>query len=134
MCVLIEMDVMVTSKAGNKSYGPDKFNFIFFKKFWEVPRKEIYMKFDQFFVNATLPRSLLSHFVMLIPKVNSLLSLGSLGLSPSLVHCISWWKSKIWKACMEEIKVDIIKPLIQIMFKILYPFLFFNFYMTRKNS
>ncbi|MCI12598.1 transposon TX1 putative protein, partial [Trifolium medium] len=56
---------------GNKSPGPDGFNFTFFKKFWGVLEKEVLKLFDEFHSSALLPACFSSYFVALIPKVLS---------------------------------------------------------------
>ncbi|CAJ2635167.1 unnamed protein product [Trifolium pratense] len=68
---LEEIELVVRLSDGNKSPGPDGFNFAFVKKFWELLKGDIRIMFDQFHGNACLPKSLLSYFVTLIPKVNS---------------------------------------------------------------
>lgn len=72
---LEEIEVVVKESDGNKSPGPDGFNFAFFKEFWYLLKYEIRMMFDQFYANEVLPKSFLSFFVALIPKVNVPLSL-----------------------------------------------------------
>ncbi|CAJ2663797.1 unnamed protein product [Trifolium pratense] len=74
---------------GNKSPGPDGFNFAFLKSNWELLKHEIRILFDQFHGIGKLPKSLLSYFVALIPKVNSPFGLGD--FRPiSLLGC--WYK------------------------------------------
>ncbi|MCI18229.1 transposon TX1 putative protein [Trifolium medium] len=71
-----EINVVVASFDGNKSPGPDGFNFSFFKRFWDLIKREVGVMFDQFFTTATLPRSLSSYFLTLIPMVDSPLRIG----------------------------------------------------------
>jgi hypothetical protein len=73
---LEEIEDVVKSCDGNKSPGPDGFNFSFFKAFWDVMKFEVRMMFDQFFANSCLPRGILSYFIALIPKVKSPQGLG----------------------------------------------------------
>jgi hypothetical protein len=68
---LLEIENVVRDCDGDKSPGPDGFNFAFVKAFWELLKAEVRILFDQFHGNATLPKSFLSYFVTLIPKVNS---------------------------------------------------------------
>jgi hypothetical protein len=70
-----EIDNVVMESDGNKSPGPDGFNFSFFKEFWYLLKDEVRIMFDQFFENASLPKSFASYFVALIPKVKSPFSL-----------------------------------------------------------
>jgi hypothetical protein len=46
------------------------------KKFWDLLKGEVRIMFDQFHGNSSFPRSLLSYFVTLIPKVSSPSSLS----------------------------------------------------------
>ncbi|MCH99960.1 transposon TX1 putative protein, partial [Trifolium medium] len=66
---LEEIEEVVKRSEGNKSPGPDGFNFTFIKSFWSLIKGEMRIMFDQFHGNARLPKDLLSYFVTLIPKV-----------------------------------------------------------------
>jgi hypothetical protein len=68
---LEEIEEVVTECDGNKSPGPDGFNFNFVKSFWYLLKNEVRILFDQFHGNASLPKSFSSYFVTLIPKVKS---------------------------------------------------------------
>jgi hypothetical protein len=68
---LMEIEDVVRCSDGNKSPGPDGFNFAFVKAFWDLLKSEVRILFDQFHGNAIIPKSFLSYFVTLIPKVNS---------------------------------------------------------------
>jgi hypothetical protein len=68
---LEEIEEVVRCSDGNKSPGPDGFNFAFVKKFWDMLKGDIRIMFDQFHGNSCLPKSFLSYFVTLIPKVSS---------------------------------------------------------------
>jgi len=48
---------------------------LFFLEFWYLIKDEVRIMFDQFDANAKLPKSMMSFFVVLIPKVASLLEL-----------------------------------------------------------
>jgi hypothetical protein len=67
--------------------GPDGFNFAFLKRFWELLKGDIRVMFDQFHGNSCLPKSLLSYFVTLIPKVSSPTLLSEFRLI-SLLGCL----------------------------------------------
>ncbi|MCI39552.1 transposon TX1 putative protein, partial [Trifolium medium] len=71
-----EIEDVVKESDGNKIPGPDGFNFAFVKKFWEMLKGEIRVMFDQFHGNSSLPKSFMSYFVTLIPKVSSPASLS----------------------------------------------------------
>jgi hypothetical protein len=73
---LEEIEEVVSECDGNKSPGPDGFNFNFVKKFWSLMKNEVRILFDQFHGNGSLPSGFSSYFVALIPKVCSPLSLG----------------------------------------------------------
>jgi hypothetical protein len=72
---LEEIELVVKESDGNKSPGPDGFNFAFIKQFWYLIKHEVRIFFDQFHGNDVFPRSLLSYFVTIIPKVKCPLSL-----------------------------------------------------------
>jgi hypothetical protein len=73
---LEEIEGVIMDCDGNKSLGPDEFNFNFVKSFWSLLKCEVCILFDQFYANASLPKSFSSYFVTLIPKVTSPLSLS----------------------------------------------------------
>jgi hypothetical protein len=60
----------------NKSPGPEGFNFAFIKSYWYLLKADIRILFDQFHGIGKLPKSVLSYFVALIPKVDSPFGLG----------------------------------------------------------
>ncbi|GAU37373.1 hypothetical protein TSUD_22470 [Trifolium subterraneum] len=55
-----EIKEVVVKSDGNKSPGPDGFNFAFFKSFWDLLKNEVGVMFDQFFVSVDLPPKLVS--------------------------------------------------------------------------
>ncbi|MCH83420.1 LINE-1 reverse transcriptase like, partial [Trifolium medium] len=73
---LEEIQKVVMESDRNKSPGPDGFNFTFVKSCWDILKGEIRVMFDQFHGIGKLPKSLLSYFVALIPKVSSPFGLG----------------------------------------------------------
>ncbi|WJX67033.1 hypothetical protein P8452_51532 [Trifolium repens] len=73
---LEEIEVVVAESDGNKSPGPDGFNFNFVKQFWHLLKNEVRILFDQFHGIGNLPKNFMSYFIALIPKVSSPLSLG----------------------------------------------------------
>lgn len=66
-----ELVRVVKESDGNKSPGPDGFNFAFFKEFWYLIKDEVRIMLDQFYANEVVPRGLLAYFVALISKVSS---------------------------------------------------------------
>jgi hypothetical protein len=94
---LEELESMVKECDGNKSPGPDGFNFAFVKALWNVFKGEIRIMFDQFHGIGSLPKSFTSYFVALIPKINSPFSLGD--FRPiSLLGCLYKMIAKVWTA------------------------------------
>ena len=73
---LLEIEEVINSSDGSKSPGPNGFNFPFFKHFWYLLKHEIRIMFDQFHGNEKIPKSFLSFFVTLIPKVSASMSLN----------------------------------------------------------
>ncbi|MCH95019.1 transposon TX1 putative protein, partial [Trifolium medium] len=65
---LEEIHKVVIESDGDKSPGPDGFNFAFVKSCWELLKSEIRILFDQFHGIGNLPKSFLFYFVALIPK------------------------------------------------------------------
>jgi len=72
---LEEIEGVLEDCDGDKSPGPDGFNFAFVKNFWFLLKDEMRIMFDQFHGNESLPKALLANFVALIPKVSSPLEL-----------------------------------------------------------
>jgi hypothetical protein len=62
---------IISLADGNKSPGPDGFNFSFFKKFWGTIKREVMDLFFEFHEKATLSYSFSSYFVALVPKILS---------------------------------------------------------------
>jgi hypothetical protein len=73
---LEEIHRVIVDSDGNKSSGPDGFNFSFLKNCWDLLKGEIRIMFDQFHGIGTLPKCLLSYFMALIPKVPLPFNLG----------------------------------------------------------
>jgi hypothetical protein len=73
---LDKIHAVIRESDGNKCPGPDGFNFAFLKNCWELLKGEIIILFDQFHGKGSLPKSLLSYFVTLIPKVSLPFQLG----------------------------------------------------------
>lgn len=53
---------------GNKSSGPDGFNFNFIKNSWEVVKDDILGFFEEFHVNVVMPKAITASFLPLMPK------------------------------------------------------------------
>jgi hypothetical protein len=64
-----EVVEVISLSDGNKSPGPDGFNFSFFKKFWGILEMEVLRLFDEFHLSASLPSCFSSYFITLIPKI-----------------------------------------------------------------
>jgi hypothetical protein len=97
-----EIHLVVRESDGNKSPDPDEFNFSFLKNCWKTLKGEIRIMFDQFHGIGVLPKSLLSYFVALIPKVNSPLGLGD--FRPiSLLRCLYMLVAKVLAARLAKV-------------------------------
>jgi hypothetical protein len=99
---LEEVQLVVSDCDGNKSPGPGGFNFSFIKSFWNLLKGEISTLFDQFHVNANLPKSFSSFFVALIPKVQSPFEIND--YRPiSLVGCLYKLIAKVLATRLAEV-------------------------------
>jgi hypothetical protein len=67
---------VVEDADGNKSPGPDGFNFAFLKGVWEVVGGDVMAFMDEFHEKASLPKAFSSYFIALIPKISNPHSLG----------------------------------------------------------
>jgi hypothetical protein len=106
---LEEIEMVVKECDGNKSPGPDGFNFNFVKDSWDLLKGDIRIRFDQFHENECLPKSFLSYFVTLIPKVDS-----PFGLSDyrpiSLLGCLYKIIAKVLVNRLSKVMNVIIAP------------------------
>jgi hypothetical protein len=104
---LEEIELVVKESDGNKSPGPDGFNFNFVKDSWDLLKGDIRILFDQFHGNECLPKSFLSYFVTLIPKV-------AFGLSDyrpiSLLGCLYKIIAKVLANRLSKVMNVIIAP------------------------
>jgi hypothetical protein len=64
-----ELVDIIAQADGNKSPGPDGFNFSFFKNSWGLIKREVLDLFLEFHDRAKLPYSFSSFFIVLIPKI-----------------------------------------------------------------
>ncbi|MCH80144.1 LINE-1 reverse transcriptase like [Trifolium medium] len=71
-----EVKCVVDDSDGNKSPGPDGFNFAFLKGAWEVVSGDVMAFMHEFHANAILPKALSFYFITLIPKNFNPQSLG----------------------------------------------------------
>ncbi|XP_057418079.1 uncharacterized protein LOC130712263 [Lotus japonicus] len=84
---LAEIKAAVWDCDGNKSPGPDGYNFKFIKEFWDLLQFDVKRLVDDFSVNGRWPRGTNSSFITLIPKVDSPQNLNE--FRPiSLVGCL----------------------------------------------
>jgi hypothetical protein len=106
---LEEIELVVKECDGNKSPGPDGFNFNFIKDSWDLLKGDIRILFDQFHGNECLPKSFLSYFVTLIPKVDSPFSLSD--YRPiSLLGCLYKIIAKVLVNRLSKVMNGIIAP------------------------
>lgn len=73
--LLDKIEKVVNDNDGNKSLGPNGFNFAFINEFWYVLKNEVRIMSNQFHGNEVVPKCLLSYFVTLVHKVASPFSL-----------------------------------------------------------
>ena len=84
---LEEIREAVWECEGNKSPGPDGFNFTFIKKNWDLLKGDVWRVLNEFHENGRLSKGVNSSFIALIPKVESPIGLND--FRPiSLVGCI----------------------------------------------
>jgi hypothetical protein len=73
---VIEVRGVVEDSDGNKSPGPDGFNFSFLKGEWEVIGGAVMEFMYEFHEKAIIPKAFSSYFLTLIPKILNPQSLG----------------------------------------------------------
>jgi hypothetical protein len=106
---LEEIEVVVKDSDGNKSPGPDGFNFTFVKAVWSLIKGEIRIMMDQFHGVELLPKSFTSFFVALIPKINSPFSLGD--FRPiSLLGCLYKIVAKVLTSRLAQVMDQLVAP------------------------
>jgi len=91
---LLEIKMVVKESDGNKIPGPDGFYFVFIKELCYFIKDGVRIMFDQFYGNSMLPRSFLSYFVVLIPKVDEHFALKNY-CPISLLGCLYKLISKV---------------------------------------
>ncbi|GJW13276.1 RNA-directed DNA polymerase, eukaryota [Tanacetum coccineum] len=68
--MLDEVKKAVWDCGANKSPGPDRFTFEFFRKFWSIIDKDVFHAVLEFFESGHIPRVCNASFIALIPKVH----------------------------------------------------------------
>lgn len=82
---------------GNKSPGPDGYNFKFIKEFWDILQFDVKRMVDDFHASGRWPRGTNSSFITLIPTIDSPQNLNE--FRPiSLVGCMYKIVTKILAA------------------------------------
>ncbi|CAL0305463.1 unnamed protein product [Lupinus luteus] len=103
----IEIKEAVWNCEGDKSPGPDGFNFTFIKKFWEVMKNDIIVMVDDFYSCGALVRGCNASFTVLVPKIGSPQGLGD--FRPiSLISCFQKIISKLLAARIKKIIPSVI--------------------------
>ncbi|MCH84503.1 LINE-1 reverse transcriptase like, partial [Trifolium medium] len=106
---LEEIEDVVKNSDGNKCPGPDGFNYAFLKKFWDLLKDDFRIMFDQFHGNSCLPKSFLSYFVTLVPKVNSPANMSD--FRPiSLLGCLYKLIAKVLAKRLAKVIDSVIAP------------------------
>ncbi|XP_019432892.1 PREDICTED: uncharacterized protein LOC109339825 [Lupinus angustifolius] len=102
-----EINEVVWSCEGNKSPGPDGYNFTFIKKFWDCLKTDIFAMVDDFFCSGNLARGCNASFIVLIPKTSCPQGLGE--YRPiSLVGCVHKTISKILVGRLKKVICSVI--------------------------
>ncbi|CAN0853710.1 Transposon TX1 uncharacterized 149 kDa protein [Linum grandiflorum] len=94
------------SCAGEKAPGPDGFQMTFFKRNWDIVKKDVCNAVMEFFDKSSLPLSVNSTFVVLIPKkevVEEFKDLRPISLVGSLYKLISKVLVKRMKPCLSDL-------------------------------
>ncbi|XP_019447318.1 PREDICTED: uncharacterized protein LOC109350542 [Lupinus angustifolius] len=99
----------VWSCAGDKSPGPDGFNFRFFQDFWEVVKDDIILFIQEFHANGKIPKGLNSSFIALIPKTKNPNKIQDY-MSISLVRSLYKILSKILAGRLKGVMSSLISP------------------------
>lgn len=77
--LLVEIEGMMSYCDGNKSLGPNEFNFYLLKRLWTLLREDLGIMFDNFHRFSVLPHNLASIFLTRTPKVKNPSTLGIFG-------------------------------------------------------
>lgn len=64
-----EISKIVRSNDGNKSSGPDGFNFGFLKTYWKIVKDDIVKFVNEFHYNAVVPKAITQIVPNISPKV-----------------------------------------------------------------
>ncbi|CAN0921774.1 Transposon TX1 uncharacterized 149 kDa protein [Linum grandiflorum] len=74
LCKFSEEEIygVVRSCAGDKAPGPDGFSMEFFKRNWSIVKGDVCTAFQEFFDCASIPHSMNSSFIVLIPKKDAI--------------------------------------------------------------
>jgi len=106
---MLEIEAVVMDSDGNKSPGPDGFNFAFVKEFWFLIKEEVRIMFDQFHGNEVIPKGMLAYFVALISKVSSPMAMKD--YRPiSLLGCLYKILAKVLAKRLAGVMNSIISP------------------------
>ncbi|XP_057419451.1 uncharacterized protein LOC130713677 [Lotus japonicus] len=100
-----EIKVAVWDCGGDKSPGPDGFNFKFIQKFWVLMKDDFYRVLNEFWSRGVWPKGSNASFIALIPKVSSPLGLND--FRPiSLIGCMYKVVSKILALRQKKLKKE----------------------------
>lgn len=106
---LEDLKVAVWNCDGNKSPGPDGFNFNFIKAHWDLLKDDILGFVLEFQQNARLPKIIIASFIALIPKSNNPHPLKEFRLI-SLIGCLYKIIAKILASRLKVVLSRIISP------------------------
>ncbi|KAK2409977.1 hypothetical protein QL285_045372 [Trifolium repens] len=105
-----EVREVIWTSDGNRSPGPDGFNFNFLKTCWEIIKGDIMDFFFEFYNNAILPKAITASFLTLIPKKDHPQELSD--YRPiCLISCVYKLLSKVLAARLKTVLGKVISPI-----------------------
>lgn len=102
-----EVEEVIHSFDGNKSPGPDEYNFKFIQSFWGLIKDEVWGMVNDFFITGKLPKGFSPYFVALIPKIKNPQSLNEYR-SISLLGCLYKIISKLLADRLKKVLLEVI--------------------------
>jgi len=105
-----EIKAAVWSCEGNKSPGPDGFNFNFIRTYWKFLEKDVVEFMNEFHTNSKLPKAISTSFLALVPKKDVPQSLGDYR-PVSLIGSLYKILAKVLAARLKEVIGKLIDPI-----------------------
>ncbi|GJZ73517.1 RNA-directed DNA polymerase, eukaryota [Tanacetum coccineum] len=66
-----EIHAAICDCGSEKSPGPDRFTFAFYKKFWDLIKSDVTVFVQEFFKTGIIPKGCNTSFIALIPKISN---------------------------------------------------------------